>query len=56
MYSLKEFLVLASISRTTFYKLQKLGQAPAQTRILRRVLIAPDTAQEWLKRHEQQQP
>lgn len=52
MYSLKEFLVLAGISRATFYKLKRAGQAPAQTRITRRVLIAHETARAWLKQRE----
>ncbi len=52
MYSLKDFLVLAGISRATFYKLRRAGQAPAQTGITRRVQIAHDTAHAWLKKRE----
>jgi len=52
MYSIMAFCAHAGISRALYYRLQKQGIGPAETRIGSRVLIAPDTAAAWLKARE----
>jgi len=42
-----QFCEAHSISRTSFYQLQKDGIAPATFRVGRRVLISKEAAAEW---------
>jgi hypothetical protein len=53
MFSVDQFCRFVGISRTLFYAVQRQGNGPALTRIGRRVLIAKDTANEWLKGREE---
>jgi predicted DNA-binding transcriptional regulator AlpA len=52
MFSITEFCEYSGISRSFYYALQRNGAGPAETRIGARVMIAKDTAHEWLKSHE----
>jgi len=52
MFSIIEFCKYAGISRSFYYALQRKREGPAEIRIGSRVLIAKDTATEWLKGHE----
>lgn len=45
--SIDEFCHQHSISRAFFYKLQKLGQAPATMQVGARQLISEESAAEW---------
>lgn len=49
MFTIKDFCAFARISRSLYYALKSRGKGPAETRIGSRVLIAKDTAREWLK-------
>lgn len=47
--SIDEFCHQHSISRAFFYKLQKLGQAPATMQVGARQLISEESASAWRK-------
>jgi predicted DNA-binding transcriptional regulator AlpA len=51
-FSIEEFCQWAGIGRTHYFKLQKRGTGPAETRIGASVSIAKDTAASWLKQQE----
>ncbi len=48
-YTINEFCEMHSISRSMFYKLQKIGQAPAFIKVGRRTLITQSAIQSWLE-------
>jgi hypothetical protein len=53
-WSIPEFCLRHSISRSTFYNLKRLGEGPRETRIRKRIIITREAAAAWLKRQEKQ--
>lgn len=52
-FTVKEFCQQARISPRLFYSLQARGEGPKVIRLGRRVLIAQQTAKNWLQSREQ---
>jgi hypothetical protein len=51
-YSIPEFCQAHSISRSLYYKLKKLGQAPRELEVLNRKLITEEAAARWRAERE----
>src|SRR5882762_5799428 len=51
-YSIPEFCRRHAISRSTYYNLKRLGEAPRETRVRRRILITAKSAATWLREQE----
>jgi predicted DNA-binding transcriptional regulator AlpA len=54
LISVKSFIAHAGVSRATWKRLVKTGQAPAITRIGRRTLVAESAAARWLESRTEQ--
>ena len=52
-YTVNQFCKAHNISRSMFYKQQKLGQGPRVMRVGRRRLISYEAAAEWRQRMEE---
>ena len=48
-YTVAEFLEVYKLSRSTFYRLLKSGEAPAVMRVRRKLLVSVDDAESWAK-------
>jgi hypothetical protein len=48
-YSIEEFCRRHSISRGTYYAMKAVGKGPEEGRVLSRVLITRESAQDWRK-------
>jgi hypothetical protein len=52
-FSISEFCSAHRISRSTFYRLLKAGDAPALTHVRSRVLISAEAAAAWRLAHSE---
>ncbi len=52
-YSITEFCAAHRISKSTFYRLLKEGDAPALTHVRSRVLISAEAAAAWRTAHSE---
>jgi predicted site-specific integrase-resolvase len=53
-FSIQEFCRRHSISRSTYYNLRNAGKGPAESRVMGRVIITKESAQEWRRKITQQ--
>src|SRR4051812_49131960 len=54
--SISSFCISHGISRSTYYNLKALGDAPREMRVGSRVLITEEASAEWRRRKESQSP
>ena len=54
MYTVSKFLRLAGISKTTWWRLRKRGEAPKLLRLGSRYYITQESALEWMREREAQ--
>jgi hypothetical protein len=50
-FTIQEFCDAHRLSRSKYYELKKLGLAPAETRVLDKIIITFESAAAWRRRH-----
>lgn len=48
-YTIQQFIMAFNVSRSTLYRLWQEGKGPRTVRVKRRVLIAAEAANDWLR-------